>query len=241
MIPSKAWLSTFGHWLTAIGLVTLAVYCGLWLDGAASSHRALREFDREVAERSGVQQHGNFRGEFRLNRILDLSLSATLSQDSALAVLGIERVNLRVPVFRGTGSQTLNRGAGWIEGTARPGELGNVGIAGHRDSFFRDLKDVGMGDRIQLITRGHTIAYRVDEIEIVDPSDVGVLQPRATPSLTLVTCYPFYYVGAAPQRYIVHASLSEPVLIQEVSKQKVRTDLGQRTRIGAREELKHDN
>ena len=84
------------------------------------------------------------------------------------------------------------------------GESGNIGIAGHRDGFFRALKDIAMGDLITLSSRTATTTYSVDQIEIVTPEDVSVLAPRAGPSVTLVTCYPFYYSGDAPQRFIVH-------------------------------------
>jgi sortase A len=88
--------------------------------------------------------------------------------------------------------------------------MGNVGIAGHRDGFFRGLKDLQLGDRLDLTTPHAALAFTVDEITIVEPRDVHVLEPRSRPSLTLVTCYPFYFVGNAPQRYIVHASIDEP-------------------------------
>jgi sortase A len=101
----------------------------------------------------------------------------------------------------------LNRGLGWIEGTSRPGEDGNVGIAGHRDGFFRALQDVGPGDVVELETAGSTRQYRVDSIQIVEPNAVHVLAPTDTAVLTLVTCYPFYHVGPAPQRFIVQAGL----------------------------------
>jgi sortase A len=126
-----------------------------------------------------------------------------------LAVLSIPKLGLDVPVFEGTGELTLNQGAGRIVGTARPGEQGNIGIAGHRDGFFRGLKDVRVGDRIELAVLGRRSAYTVDSITVVKPGDVSVLRARARPSLTLVTCYPFYFVGDAPQRYIVQASLAE--------------------------------
>jgi sortase A len=122
-----------------------------------------------------------------------------------LAVLRIPAVKLTVPVFEGTSEQNLNRGAGRIAGTAQIGELGNVGIAAHRDGFFRVLKDVQIGDLLVLERLGATDAYRIVSTTIVDPSDVSVLQPTATHSVTLVTCYPFYFVGSAPRRFIVHA------------------------------------
>jgi sortase A len=101
---------------------------------------------------------------------------------------------------------------GHIGGTMRPGENGNIGIAGHRDGFFRVLKDVGPGDAIELATTSRTDTYVVDQIVLVSPNDVSVLQPRSISSLTLVTCYPFYFVGSAPQRYIVQASITNPYL-----------------------------
>ena len=117
-------------------------------------------------------------------------------------------MKLAVPVFDGTSEQNLNRGAGRIPGTARIGEPGNLGIAAHRDGFFRVLKDVRIGDVLLLERLGATDAYRIVSTVIVDPSDVSVLEPTATHSVTLVTCFPFYYVGSAPQRFIVHAQLS---------------------------------
>ena len=136
------------------------------------------------------------------------ALAARIS--APLAVLSIPRLRLDVPVFEGTDELTLKRGAGHIAGTARPGELGNVGIAAHRDGFFRRLKDIRSGDRIELMELQHKLTYIVDNITVVAPNDVTVLKARAQPSLTLVTCYPFYFVGAAPQRYIVQASLANP-------------------------------
>jgi LPXTG-site transpeptidase (sortase) family protein len=122
-----------------------------------------------------------------------------------LALLRIPAVKLVVPVFEGTSELNLNRGAGSIEGTARIGEAGNVGIAAHRDGFFRVLKDVRVGDTLLLEHLTATDAYRVVSTTIVDPSEVSVLAPTTIHSVTLVTCYPFYYVGSAPRRFIVRA------------------------------------
>ena len=126
-----------------------------------------------------------------------------------LAVLSIPRLRLDVPVFEGTDELTLNRGAGRIAGTAQLGEQGNIGIAAHRDGFFRSLKDVRPGDRIELVELQRKFVYTVDKILVVEPSDVTVLHSRSQPSLTLVTCYPFFFIGDAPQRYIVQASLAK--------------------------------
>jgi sortase A len=122
-------------------------------------------------------------------------------------VLRVPKIHLEVPVFEGTDQLTLNHGVGRIIGTAQPGQPGNLGIAGHRDGFFRGLKDVREGDEIELQTLQGTQSYLVEEIQIVQPENIEVLLPRAVPSLTLVTCYHFYFIGSAPQRYVVTASL----------------------------------
>jgi sortase A len=128
------------------------------------------------------------------------------TRDAAvLAVLRIPKIKLTVPVLEGTDDSTLNRGVGHIEDTTGPGAVGNVGIAGHRDGFFRGLKDVAAGDALDMDVRGRTEHYRVEHIWIVEPEDVWVIDPTPGAAVTLVTCYPFYYIGAAPQRYIVRA------------------------------------
>ncbi len=120
-------------------------------------------------------------------------------------VVTIESVGVRVPVFEGTSDEVLAVGAGWIEGTAPLGAEGNIGIAAHRDGHFRELKDIEVGAEVIVETAGESYRYQVFATSIVDPRDVHVLDPTAEPQLTLVTCYPFYFVGHAPQRFIVHA------------------------------------
>lgn len=130
---------------------------------------------------------------------------SVLQQDIPEAVLRVPSVKLAVPIYDGTSELNLNRGAGRIEGTARIGEDGNVGVASHRDGFFRVLKDVQIGDALYLDTPNSTIVYKIASTKIVEPANVGVLADTATPAVTLVTCYPFYFVGHAPKRFIVHA------------------------------------
>ena len=122
-----------------------------------------------------------------------------------LAVLRIPKIHLEVAVLPGTDEHTLDRGLGYIENTALPGTDGNSGIAGHRDGFFRGLKDIAPGDTIEVATLKSTHHYRVERTWVVDPEDVSVLDPTPTAALTLVTCYPFYFIGSAPQRFIVRA------------------------------------
>ena len=138
-------------------------------------------------------------------RIAAYRQSLAVEADPPLAVLTIDKLDLQVPVYDGTDEFNLNRGVGRIRGTARVDAEGNLGIAGHRDGFFRGLKDIGVGDRIELQTTRGVVSYTVSSIDIVDPSDVSVLAPSPEMTLTLVTCYPFYYVGHAPERYIVTA------------------------------------
>ena len=120
-----------------------------------------------------------------------------------LGVLVVPRLGLRAAVFEGTDTLALNRGVGRIEGTAPLGTIGNVGIAGHRDGFFRALKNIAAGDEIEVQSLEGTLRYRVTETLIVAPEDVYVLAPTEGATLTLVTCYPFYIVGDAPKRFIV--------------------------------------
>jgi sortase A len=122
-----------------------------------------------------------------------------------MAVLRIPRIELEVAVLEGTSEWTLNRAVGHIEDTALPGTEGNAGIAGHRDGFFRGLKDIRVGDVLEVETLKNVDTYRIERTWIVDPDDVSVLDPTASASITLVTCYPFYFVGSAPQRFIVRA------------------------------------
>jgi sortase A len=122
-----------------------------------------------------------------------------------LAILRIPRLNLEVPVYDGTADAVLDLAAGRIEDTALPGTSGNVGIAAHRDGYFRVLKDIKEGDALVLDTPVATEQFRVQWIKITTPDDVSVIDPTPTPTVTLVGCYPFYHVGAAPKRFIVRA------------------------------------
>ena len=198
--------------LLAAGLALLTEYSVERIRGAILSREALAAFHESVA--SNGKKEGKQEGvgpvDYSLwsqNRIAAYKSLLATKLDEPLAVLAIPKLHLEVPVFDGTEDATLNRGAGRIVGTARPGEPGNIGIAAHRDGFFRSLKDVQLGDQIKLATLEQSVIYVVDAIEIVSPDNVEVLRPGSHPSLTLVTCYPFYFVGDAPRRFIVHASL----------------------------------
>ena len=160
-------------------------------------------------------------------RIREFRASVAVRVGAPLAVLRIPKIGLVVPVLEGTDELVLNRGVGHIEGTALPGRsgnvesggkagnggnggnVGNVGIAGHRDGFFRGLKDVAVGDRLELDVGQEKESFRIESLTIVRPEDVWVLDPTDRPTVTLVTCYPFYFVGSAPSRFIVRAVRAE--------------------------------
>jgi sortase A len=128
-----------------------------------------------------------------------------IKKGDVLGRMDIPRLGVSVAVLQGTNSRILRLGAGHIEGTPFPGEAGNSGIAGHRDTFFRELKDIRKNDEIQLQTATGLFHYEVDWAKVVAPEDVSVLSPSTESALTLVTCYPFYLVGPAPKRFVVRA------------------------------------
>ena len=126
---------------------------------------------------------------------------------STVGRIEIPRLGVSAIVRAGSDARTLQLAVGHIPGTAYPGESGNVGLAGHRDTFFRRLRDIQTDDAIDIVTPEGRFTYRVQRTNIVQPSDVWVLDQTSEPSLTLVTCYPFSYVGAAPERFVVRATL----------------------------------
>jgi len=146
-------------------------------------------------------------------RKADYEASLKAAADLPLAVLTIDKLAIQVPVYNGADELNLNRGVARILGTGRIGASGNLGIAGHRDGFFRALKDISLDDTIELQTADGLEKFRVSSIDIVDPNDVSVLAPTDGSSMTLVTCYPFYYVGHAPKRFIVKAQAEHLVVL----------------------------
>ena len=186
------------------GLVCLLTYGALHIDGAAGARHEMERF--ALLQAAALQQPpAPDLSLWDPGRITAWRLALSEPAPPPLAVLRIPKIRLEVPVLRGTDDVTLNRAVGHIDETALPGTDGNSGIAGHRDGFFRGLKDIAREDAIELETLRGKETYRVERIWVVDPEDVSVLDPTPARSLTLVTCYPFYHVGPAPQRYIVRA------------------------------------
>lgn len=131
--------------------------------------------------------------------------TADLREGAIVGRLDVPRIGISVMVLQGIEKKTLIVGAGHVQGTPLPGAAGNVTIAAHRDTFFRKLEDIRPGDSIQVATLRRTYEYIVDSTEIVDPDDIEVMESRGRPELTLITCYPFYFVGPSPRRFVVHA------------------------------------
>lgn len=137
------------------------------------------------------------------------------AKDALVGRIEIPRLHLQAIVREGTGDATLDIALGHIAGTPMPGQNGNVAVAGHRDKLFRGLKNIATGDQIVFETPTAKFAYLVEGTQIVKPADVGVLKPGVYPELTLVTCYPFTYIGSAPDRFIVKARQIEQVAVSK--------------------------
>jgi len=170
--------------LIGTGCLCLTVAGIRWLDAVAFQRAAAEALDRDL---------------------LAPPKAAPVPDNGLVGRLDIPRVGLSVMVVNGDDDDTLSRAVGHLRGTPFPWEVGNTAMAGHRDSFFRPLKDVREGDAIRMTTVLGTFTYRVTGTEIVGPDDVSVLAPTPYRALTLVTCYPFVYVGRAPKRFIIHA------------------------------------
>lgn len=132
----------------------------------------------------------------------------SLATGAVVGRVEIPRIGVSAIVREGDDVKTLRRAVGHIPGTALPGDAGNAGLAGHRDTFFRGLRNIQTGDQIMLTTPAGNARYRVRSTRVVDPSETSVLAPTDGSTLTLVTCYPFNYIGAAPKRFIVRAEIA---------------------------------
>jgi sortase A len=204
-VPRNRWrwlLAERAAW--AFGVVCLATWGALHTEGVTGARHELERF--AVLQAAAMQQvAAPDLSLWDAERISAWRRALDEPAPPPLAVLRIPKIRLEVAVLAGTDDVTLNRAVGHIDGTALPGTDGNSGIAGHRDGFFRGLKDVGPADVIELETLRGKEEYRVERTWVVYPEDVAVLDATPTRSITLVTCYPFYHVGPAPQRYIVRA------------------------------------
>ena len=197
--------------LWIVGATLLALFAGAQAWGEIERQRDVAAF---VQARQLASAHDAIRAQPVTDRSVGIApvtgpLTWQSPADAVLAILRIPGIALEVPVGYGTDEWVLLRGAGLVEGTGLPGSNGNVAIAAHRDTYFRALKDLALGDRIELAMLDRTQTYVVTGLSVVEPTDVHVLADTGEPVLTLVTCYPFYFVGHAPQRFIVRAVAAE--------------------------------
>jgi sortase A len=187
-----------GKTLIVIGILALAYTASVWVQAEAHQAYQRRAFDESLAEmRAGDTP------------------STTPGMNGVIGRLDIPSVSLSVMVLEGTGESELRLGAGHVPGTALPGKAGNVGIAGHRDTFFRPLRKIQPGDGITLTTHKGTFRYAVEATWITRPEDTAVLEADSEAVLTLVTCHPFSYIGPAPDRFIVRARMLGGVGVRE--------------------------
>jgi sortase A len=204
VVVGKASLRRSLKWAQRVLLacaVLLLGYTGFALvDAWIFQRRESRDLDRLLRDRRAASQAAQ-------KPVPSTPPAATETTEPGVLIGRIEipRLLLSVVVIEGIDRTNLRRAVGHVPGTALPGRPGNVGLAGHRDTFFRPLKDLRVKDEILFSTLKGNFRYLVVSLTIVDPDDVGVLASSAENVLTLVTCYPFYYVGPAPQRFIVRA------------------------------------
>jgi sortase A len=185
-----------GRVLVLTGALAFACWGYLMLRQACFQRAANRVLEQRIANASTSLPHEDLQAH---------AAAIPLGHGEMIGSLDIPRLNVSVIVLEGADSSVLDVAAGHIPGTALPGLSGNVGIAAHRDTFFRSLREIRAQDRFSFKTPAGIFRYAVESTEVVEPSDTGVLRQTAGQELTLVTCYPFNYIGSAPKRFIVHA------------------------------------
>jgi len=179
-----------------LGLAAIVWFIYIWVDARIYQIVQRRQFDAIKLSKDADPAPVVRKGPLTAPR---------LATGSLLGQMEIPRVGMSVMVLEGDSDLILRRAAGHLESTAKPGQPGNVAIAAHRDTFFRALRNVRNQDVITLTTLTGTYRYQVDSVEVIGPNDTGVLSDSSQPTLTLITCYPFYYVGPAPNRFVVRA------------------------------------
>jgi sortase A len=215
--PKKTRLRWLERALLLVAALCLGSWAWAWLDSSYTQYRENQILDEALSGRSARDARKAVRpaasetdalGSFREREPVSPEPRRRPQpgpEGSLVGRIEIPRLGVTAIVLEGVGNKTLRRGVGHIPETPLPQDGGNVGLAGHRDSFFRGLKDIRKNDIITLKTLEGTFRYRVAWTQIVRPEDTHVLSKVGEPALTLVTCYPFYYVGSAPKRFIVRA------------------------------------
>ncbi|MGB7283021.1 MAG: class D sortase [Candidatus Acidiferrum sp.] len=196
MVPSSfiRWSSNL---LILAGFLALGIVGFVWTQAQVFQRKANRRFEFAAAHSAPETL-----------AFVNISVAKSgrpVGVGSVIGKLEIPRIGVSAMVLEGANADTLRKGVGHIPGTAMLDQVGNVGLAAHRDTFFRALRNIRKNDLITLQTLHGSRTYRVEYFEVVQPQDIGVLKSTARPTLTLVTCYPFYFIGSAPKRFIVRA------------------------------------
>jgi len=204
VVVRKALLRGTLQWiqrLFAAAAILLLGYCGFVLvDAWVFEQRESRVLQQLLDTHQGP---GDASVQFRLAK--STPVPPAIAASGLIGRIEIPRLKLSAIVIEGDDSKTLRRAIGHITGSPLPGQMGNVALTGHRDTFFRPLRNIRRDDTIVVTTLQGEYRYRVVSTKVVGPNDVAVLDPSAKEVLTLVTCYPFYFVGAAPERFVVRA------------------------------------
>jgi sortase A len=187
----------------AAGAMLLAAWAAVTLEARLYAHRQEARLDRLVTATAELADPA---ADTRPRKTRKKARRPALAAEDLVGRIEIPRLRLKAVVAEGVSARTLRLAVGHVPGTALPGEDGNVVLAGHRDTFFRPLKDVEPGDAVTLTTPEGRFEYRVEAAEVVAPTRTDLLESTSAPTLTLVTCYPFYLVGSAPDRFIVRAT-----------------------------------
>jgi sortase A len=190
-----------GQWMLGGAAVLMLGYCGFVL----ADTWMFQNRERQLLDHLLHDRHAANGGALQIADPASPKDPLPALTHGMIGRIDIPRLGVSVMIIEGTSGHTLRRAVGHISGTALPGQPGNVGLSGHRDTFFRPLRNIQTNDIITLTTLFGEYRYRVVSTRIVGPSNVAVLDPGANEMLTLVTCYPFYFVGSAPNRFIVRA------------------------------------
>jgi sortase A len=201
MTPRSRWWSLLEGGALSLGLLLL----GLWAHEEWNSWAFQSAASKELAAASRHTERASSPAKRDLATSPERSARNTPRRTDVLGRLEIPRLRIRAIVAEGTDAKTLGRAIGHVRSTSLPGRPGNCGLAGHRDSFLRDLRGVRPNDLIRFTTPERTYTYVVEWSKIVEPDRVDALHPTRAPALTLVTCYPFEFVGRARQRFVVRA------------------------------------
>jgi sortase A len=194
--PTPSALRLLERLLLATALVTLGWYGYAQMEAQLYQSSENRALDALLVQQPAAQD-------------APPATAPTPANGTVIGRVEIPRLAVATIIRAGADARTLQLAVGHIPGTALPGEGGNVGLAGHRDTFFRRLKDIAPDDEIRVVTPEGSFIYRVERTNVVQPEDIWVLDPTSTPVLTLITCYPFNYIGAAPDRFVVRATLEQ--------------------------------